>query len=268
MWDELFNLTSLVEIAALYVLCYAILKFVKGTRGAALLKAMIFIVVIAAIVVLFLADSLKLHHLKQMIEILLSGLFIAIIVLFAPEIRRGLVRLAQSPILSPLLTQSSTRMIEEVGKMAETLARRRVGALIAIEREVGLSEYAESGVKLDADVTCEILEAIFYPGTPTHDGAVIISHDRIAAVRCLLPLTEDPGLPGSLGTRHRAAIGVTEETDAIAVVVSEETGTISLCVGGELTGELDRPKLVTLLGELYNNKKGLIRTERLGGARP
>jgi len=134
-------------------------------------------------------------------------------------------------------------------KAALQLSRNRVGALIVLQRDVSLANYIEGGIRLDADVTAELLESIFYPGSTLHDGAVIIANDRIAAAGCLLPLSDNPRL--GLGTRHRAAVGITEESDAVSVVVSEETGQISLAVSGELQRNLDRPTLEKQLRKLY-----------------
>lgn len=255
MFQELWTPRAAIEIVALYALCYTILKFIRGTRAAALLKASIFILIISIIGVLFIAENLKLFHLKQMLEIILSGSFIVLIVIFAPEMRRALLKLSQSPLLSPMFTPSSNAIVREIGEAVETFSQKRVGALLVIEGEVGLSEYTEGRSRIDANVTAELIETLFYPGSPTHDGAVIIQHDRITAAGCLLPLTDDPALARSVGTRHRAAIGVTEETDAISIAVSEETGAISLCSGGRIQSGLDRAKLEETLRELYNNRK-------------
>jgi diadenylate cyclase len=134
---------------------------------------------------------------------------------------------------------------------AVKLSKNRIGALIAIERDVGLGEYVENGQRLDAALSSELLETIFYPGNALHDGAVIIQHDRAAAAACLFPLSEDPTLSRTMGTRHRAAIGISEETDAIAIVVSEETGRISVCAHGKITSDLTRESLEKSLRELY-----------------
>ena len=145
--------------------------------------------------------------------------------------------------------RSEFDMIDEIEKAVTRLSKNRVGALIAIERSVGLTSYAEGGVKIDADVKSELLDSIFYPGSSLHDGAVIVQGSRITAAGCLLPLSENPSL--GLGTRHRAGVGLTEETDAIAVIVSEETGKVSLSVGGEIQRGIDLPKLSKLLRQYY-----------------
>ncbi|MBV8882202.1 MAG: TIGR00159 family protein [Planctomycetaceae bacterium] len=187
-----------------------------------------------------------------MLSWLLSGSTIALIVLFAPEMRRGLSLLAQSRMLSPFLRSQSSGIIDELANAAVKLSKNRIGALVAIERDIGLGEYIEHGVRIDAALTSELLESLFYPGSALHDGAVIVQHDRVAAAGCLLPLTDDTSLSKSMGTRHRAAIGISEETDAIALVVSEETGRISVSVRGKLAGDLTRESLVKTLSELYS----------------
>ena len=192
------------------------------------------------------------QNIQRMLTWLLSGSTIAIIVLFAPEMRRGLSLLAQSRMLSPFLRSQSSGIVDELANAAVKLSKSRIGALVAIERDIGLGEYVEHGVRIDAALTSELLESLFYPGSALHDGAVIVQHDRVAAAGCLLPLTDDTSLSKSMGTRHRAAIGISEETDAVALVVSEETGRVSVAVKGKLTGDLTRESLVKVLSDLYS----------------
>jgi uncharacterized protein (TIGR00159 family) len=194
---------------------------------------------------------MEMDRIKLLLQGVLAGSFIAVIIIFAPEMRRGLLRLAQAPFLAPLFHGPSLQVIDEIVNSCVKLAKNRIGALVAVEREVGLGEYVENGQRVDAVVSSELLESVFYPGNPLHDGAVVIQHDRVAAAACLFPLSEDPGLARSMGTRHRAAIGISEETDAIAIVVSEETGRISVCVGGKIQGDLTRESLDKILRELY-----------------
>lgn len=254
MIEALFKPSSLVEIAVLTFVFYIVLKFIRGTRGAGLLKGVIFLVVVGFVGFLYLADLFGLIRIKEMMKWLISGSTLALIVIFAPEMRRGIQRLAQSRLLSPLLREHSTAVIGEITEAVTKLSKNRIGALLAIERDVGLSEYVENAVKIDAKLTSELLETIFYPGSALHDGAVIVQHDRVAAAGCLFPLTDDPGVTKSLGTRHRAALGISEETDAIVVVVSEETGRISVCLQGKLAGNLTPDGLDKLLHELYSER--------------
>jgi len=252
MIQELTKPQTWAEILILAVAFYFILNFVRGTRGAGILKGIVFLFIVTFLGALFLAERFHLENIQRMLTWILSGSAIAIIVLFAPELRRGLSHLAQTRILSPFLRSQSSGIIDELANAAVKLSKNRIGALVAIERDVGLGEYVEHGCRIDAALTSELLESLFYPGSALHDGAVIVQHDRVAAAGCLLPLTDDTSLSKSMGTRHRAAIGISEETDAIALVVSEETGRISIAVKGKLTGDLTRESLEKLLTELYS----------------
>jgi diadenylate cyclase len=252
MIEELRKPQSWAEILILTVAFYFILGAVRGTRGAGILKGIVFLFIVTFLGALFLAERFRLENIQRMLSWLLSGSTIALIVLFAPEMRRGLALLAQSRMLSPFLRSQSSGIIDELANAAVKLSKNRIGALVAIERDIGLSEYIEHGVRIDAALTSELLESLFYPGSALHDGAVIVQHDRVAAAGCLLPLTDDTSLSKSMGTRHRAAIGISEETDAVALVVSEETGRISVSVRGKLTGDLTRESLVKTLSDLYS----------------
>jgi diadenylate cyclase len=239
-FEQLFHPRSLVEIVVLATLFYAVLGSVRGTRGAGILKGILFLFIAAFIFAMYAADLFALNHIKRLLEWMLSISALALLIIFHPELRRALSRLAQSPLLSPLLRGQAGLEVKELAEAAVKLSRSRIGAIIAIERDVGLGEYVENGVLIGAAVKSELLETIFYPGSPLHDGAVIVQHDRVAAAACLLPLTDDPTLSKSMGTRHRAAIGV-----------SEETGRISVAVGGKLTTDLSRESLEKLLHDLY-----------------
>jgi diadenylate cyclase len=252
MIEELRKPQSWAEILILTVAFYFILGAVRGTRGAGILKGIVFLFIITFLGALFLAERFHLENIQRMLTWLLSGSTIALIVLFAPEMRRGLSLLAQSRMLSPFLRSQSSGIIDELANAAVKLSKSRIGALVASERDIGLGEYVEHGVRIDATLTSELLESLFYPGSALHDGAVIVQHDRVAAAGCLLPLTDDTSLSKSMGTRHRAAIGISEETDAVALVVSEETGRISVAVKGKLTGDLTRESLVKVLSDLYS----------------
>jgi diadenylate cyclase len=244
-------LKAAFEILLLGALYFALLTSIRGTRGAGILKGTVFFIVIAFLGLLWLANFAGLDRIKLLLQYVLAGSVVAVIIIFAPEMRRGLLRLAQAPFLAPLIHGPSHKVIDEVTSAAVKLSKNRIGALIAIEREVGLGDIIENGQRLDATLSSELLESIFYPGNPLHDGAVVIQHEQIAAAACLFPLPEDTTLSRTMGTRHRAAIGISEETDAIAIVVSEETGRISVCVGGKMTGDLTRDSLEKALRELY-----------------
>ena len=250
MIEQFRHLTTWVEILVLAAAYYGVLTFVRGTRGAPVLKGLIVVFVVAFIGAMYLADVLGLQHLKQLLQLLLSGSTIALLIIFAPELRRAMQHVAQSPLLSPLLRPASAAVVDEIANAAVKLSKSRIGALLAIERDVGLTDIIEKGCRIDASLTSELLETIFFPGSALHDGAVVVRGDRVAAAGCLFPLTDDTSLSKSMGTRHRAALGISEETDAVAVVVSEETGRISVAVDGKLTGDLSRDNLVKLLSEL------------------
>ncbi len=217
-----------VEILLISIFFYYLLMSLRGTRGAGIFKGLIFISVILFLLVAMLARVLALssiHYILQ--QWFLPMIVFALIIIFQPELRRALMHLGQSRLFNPFF-QGKAKVVKEIVEAMTALAREKRGALIVIEREIGLQPYVESGTGLDADVTNELIQTIFYPGSALHDGAVIIKDDRIVAAGCVLPLTDDPEVSKGLGTRHRAALGISEESDAIGLVVSEETGNISL----------------------------------------
>ena len=226
----------------------------RGTRGANILKGIIFLFAIAFLGVLYVANSLELDQIKVMLMWALGLVPIALIIIFQLEIRRGLSRLAQSPLISPLIRIQSRKVVDELVQAAGRLSKNRIGALVVVERDVRLGDDVDAGAPVEAIMTSELLETIFYPGTPLHDGGVIIQGDRIAAAGCFFQLTDDHSVSSTMGTRHRAAIGVTEESDAVAIVVSEETGRISVVVHGKLTPDLSRDSLERLLYELLSER--------------
>jgi len=263
MFTEILKLQSLAEIAILTGVYFLILRSIRGTRGAGILKGLIFFFVFAFFGAMWLAEQLDLPTIKQVLQFILGGSSIAAIVIFAPEMRRALLRLAQSRILSPIFRGTSVKIVSELADAAARLSKTRVGALTAIERDVGLGEYVEKGVRVDAMVTSELLETLFYPRSPLHDGGVIIQHERVAAAACFFPLSDDDQISKSMGSRHRAALGLCEESDAIVIVVSEESGRISLCTGKKFTPDLDRDSLERELRELYERGTLIFRTKRL-----
>jgi len=234
-----------LEIAILWWVIYAILLFIKGTRAAQLLKGLIIVVLL-----FFLVEKLGLKAVSWILTKILALSVIGFIIIFQPEIRRGLARIGQFGVFT-----ARDQIIDEIVKAVAWLAERKIGAIIAIEREVGLKSYIESGVHLDSRVNSELLTTIFMPNTLLHDGGVIIQLDRIVAAGCLFPLAQDPQLARQLGTRHRAAIGLTEETDAVVVVASEETGAISVVTGGKLTRDLDKESLEKVLTNLLYRQR-------------
>ena len=232
---------NLADIVLVFLLVYAVLKLLRGTRAAPMTAG------IAAIVFLYWL-SIK-QDLATLEFVLRNGLLyigIAIIVLFQSEIRQGLISFGnrfRMPFTRVHRGQFGEGVYDEVVLAASTLASTKTGALIVIERNVGLKNVTDGGVQLDAELSYDLLVSIFNPATPLHDGAVVIRRHRIAAASCFLSLTLNPRLSKELGTRHRAAIGVTEDTDAVAVVVSEETGLISFVQAGEIKRGVDATKL-------------------------
>lgn len=225
-------LVNLVDILLVWFVIYKLITVIKGTKAVQLLKG-IFVIVIARLVTV----ALDLETLGWIMQQVLEWGFLAIIIIFQPELRRALEQLGRGKLFSSsTLNEESerNRLIEAMSKSVSYMAKRRIGALISIERETGLSEYIETGIPMNSDITSELLINLFIPNTPLHDGAVIVQKNHIAAAACYLPLSESPFISKELGTRHRAALGISEVTDAITIIVSEETGAISLTANGDL----------------------------------
>ncbi len=244
-----FNASDAIDIALVALVFYLFLYLVRGTQAVNLLRGIMVLIFIIFIV----SNRFNLTAFSWLIANSLPALLIAIPVIFQPELRRGLERLGRTGLfLTGTTSQSAlTRTINQVCRAAERLSDMDHGALMVFEREVGLQELVDTGVGVDAVISPELLVTIFYKSTPLHDGAVIIRDGRIAAAAAVLPLASDLR-DRNLGTRHRAAVGVTETSDAIAVVVSEETGVISIAVNGRLIRNLDEGQLNRLLHAFYN----------------
>lgn len=234
----------ILEIVFIWILIYSMIRFFQGTRAMQVLMGLVILAIIFNI-----AKVLELNTINWVLTKLFAVGVVAFLIIFQPELRRGLARIGQNTIFGPFLKKGGT--IDEVVQACEHLSRNKVGALIAIEREIGLNNYIESGLALDARVSAELLITLFFPNTPTHDGGVIIQGQRIASSGSLFPLSQNPQLSRSLGTRHRAAVGITEESDAVTVVVSEETGSVSVSVYGKLTRDLDSEALRRVLTNLF-----------------
>jgi len=237
-----------VEVLILFCLVFGLLSFLRGTRGEGILKGLGAFLIFSFVGLLGIARVFNFERLEFLLDSIFRTSVIALVVIFQPELRRGLVKIVQIPFSEAL---PESRVVEEVSNAALRLAKLKVGALIALERQTGLKVFTETAVRLDAEVKAELLYIIFFPGSPLHDGAVVIQNGRVAAAGCLFPLTDNPEVSKSLGTRHRAGIGLSEETDALVVICSEETGTISLAEGGRLHRDLDREQLFELLRKLY-----------------
>jgi uncharacterized protein (TIGR00159 family) len=239
---------DLLDIGLVSFLMYELLLLIRGTRAVQMALSGLFLLGL-----FFVSRWLQLETVNWVIRNLATYVVFGIIVLFQSDIRRALAHFGRAPFFRYFeRAASADETIEELVVAVTTLAARRIGAIIAIERQIGLRNYIEGGIPLDAMVTYDLMASIFQPGSPLHDGAAIIQGDRIAAAACFLPLSVNPRVSRDLGTRHRAALGLTEENDAVAIVVSEETGNISLVIAGDmergLSADALRLRLRSLLG--------------------
>lgn len=253
IWDNwsiaLFPLSAIVQVVALTIVYYYIFLFFKGTRGAQVLVGLVLVLILLLTLTQF-ANLAVLNWILRRFSVYLA---VALLVIFQPEVRRALAELGKQPSL--IISADKRGAIDAIVEAIVFLADHRVGALVAMERDIGTRAIQETGTKLDASVTPELLASIFFPHTPLHDGGVIVHRNRIVAAGCVFPLSQKAELHKELGTRHRAAVGLSEETDAVVVVVSEETGTISVCYRGRLSRGLDREKLERFLSALLLRHK-------------
>jgi len=239
------TLTGIVDILVIAVLFYGLLYLIRGTQAVQLLRGTLLLV----LAIVLLSNVFQLTAINFLIRSSISAMLIAIPVIFQPELRRALERLGRAGRFFGWTTSEALTnpVIEHITRAAEELSERRHGALIVLERETGLQDIADTGMALDAAVSADLLLTIFFPKTELHDGAALIRHDRIVAARCILPLADRPVMEGHLGTRHMAALGLTERTDAIVIVVSEETGIISVARSGRMVRNLDKGRLSRML---------------------
>ncbi len=229
-----------LDIGIITFLVYRLLQILRGSR------AMQMVAGLAVIMLAYVASrALGLFTLNWILDNFLGSIILVIIVIFQSDIRRALTQVGAAPLFGTAerMVESRESMIDEIAQAAMTLAERKVGGLVVLEREVGLNEYMEIGTRLDARVSRELIVSVFLPHSPIHDGALVVQKGRVTTVRCLLPLSANPNLRKTWGTRHRAALGVTEETDAVAVVISEQEGTVSLVVSGNVTENLNAVRL-------------------------
>ncbi len=255
MWLELENLVrwflhtfrwqDAVDILIVAYVLYKLFQLFKGTRAVQMLLGLAILVMAS-----FLFQTAKFYTISWLLSNLWAYLALGILIIFQPEIRRALAHVGQNPLFSSLGLEGEAKVIDEVVRASTTMASRKIGALILLERESSTEGLIEMGTLLDSKITKEILLSIFLPYSPIHDGAVVIEKNRVKAAGCFLPLTLNLNLSKELGTRHRAAIGITEETDAVVIVVSEETGTISVVIGGKITRDLDGKTLRRVLTNL------------------
>ena len=241
-----FTWRDAVDILIVAFVVYFLLRLIRGTRAVQMVFGLI-----AILVVYWISVLLKLVALRTVLSALIFYLPFAIIVLFSSELRRALAAFGRTPFFALFSGYRAEETVSDLVLAATSLSTRRIGALIVLERREGLKTYIENGVPVDAAISYDLLVTIFAPGTPLHDGAAIVSRERVAAAACFLPLSLKEGLSKRFGTRHRAAIGVTEETDALAIVVSEERGTISLARDGQMIEDLDGKSLRDLLYREY-----------------
>jgi diadenylate cyclase len=242
-----FGPTSVVDVLIIAGIIYLVLLIMRGTTAVYLARGIVILLAMAfALVRVF-----ELTVLEWLVRNSFPALLIAIPIIFQPEIRRFLARVGRTGRLGRALFPAYDSVLDAVLEASENLSQRRHGALMVLERETGLEDYAETGVRLDATPSVELLEGLFYPNSPLHDGALIVRGDRVVAAGCTLPLSERADR-GHMGTRHRAALGISERTDAVAVVVSEERGDISVAANGRMISRLEKPRLRAILRSLFS----------------
>lgn len=226
-----FTAIDLFDILAVYIVFYQLYLIMKGTRASQMFAGLILIFIAS-----FIVQLLGMEGMTWLIQSVTTVWVIAFVIIFQPELRRLLVQLGQTRLVRAITKERGTSTIDEIVKAAEVLSQKRYGGLIVLPGETGIRGIVETGVPIRADVSADLIVSIFFPRTPLHDGAVVIRGDIIQAAKCILPLTESPHIDPSLGTRHRAALGITEESDTTVIVVSEETGKISLVREGHFLG--------------------------------
>ena len=242
-----------IDIMVVSFVIYKTVMLIRGTRAVQLIKGLL--IIVAAF---FISDLLQLTTVNWFLKQIQLLIIVALPIVFQPELRRALEQLGRGKVFSRTLffaVEDRSRVINELVRAVQILSKKKYGVLLVIENDTGLNEFIETGVMLDGKVSAELIVNIFSPHTPLHDGAVIISGDRIAAAGCFLPLTDSPYLSKQLGTRHRAALGITEESDSVVIVVSEETGIVSIAYDGELTRYLEEKNLKEMLESLLLTKQ-------------
>ncbi len=244
-----FRWQDLVDIILMSIILYRLLLIIKGTRAAQMLIGL-GVLLLASL----LSSYFELYTIEWLIQSFWAQIVIAIIIIFQPEIRRALAQMGETQFLHTLTSAEELKSLEEIVRTAISLSNRKIGALIAIERDTSLKDFVEMGTPLDAKVSKEILLSLFHPTSPIHDGAVVIRGNRIVAAGCFLPITMSPEISRSLGTRHRAGLGLTEETDAVVIIISEETGDVSMAINGKLETYLDMGTLRDVLADLFTKK--------------
>jgi uncharacterized protein (TIGR00159 family) len=247
---EIVRWSDMVDIVLVTMVVYRVLLLIRGTRAVQMLTG--FGIILMGY---FLSQKLQLHTLHTILDQFFSNLIFILIIVFQEEIRKALTQVGRNPFFTSTNTIEEISIVEEICQAAQTLAIQRLGALIVIERETGLKNYIEAGIPLDSKVTADLIISIFQTSSPIHDGAVIIRNARISSAGCLLPLSRDPAVKKEFGTRHRAALGLTHETDAVVVVVSEERAEISLAHHGKMERDLNAETLKKHLLDLLDLSK-------------
>ena len=252
------GLSDIFDILLVAIVIYELILLTRQTRGSAVLKGLVLLLLIVGV-----SDLLGLTALNWMLMTIVNNGVVVLVILFQPELRKALEQMGRSMMMRDKKRSDDSdengRIITEIIQCLVNLSRRRVGALIVFEQKTGLQDVIETGISIDSQISSALLENIFEPNTPLHDGAVVIRGSRVMAAACILTLTEGQGISHELGTRHRAAIGVSETTDAVVLIVSEETGIISMAKGGRLTRHLDPKTLREILEGMYDQpRSGLL----------
>lgn len=245
-----FDLRSLLDILLVALIFYLLLLLLKGTVAMTLLRGIAILVAFTFI----LGNVLQLTVLSWLLRASFTALLVAVPIIFQPELRRALERIGRTSLRDAVGVSGTDGTNDILARACRRLSERRYGALLVLERETGLQEYVDTGIRLDGTTSAELLMSVFFPNSPLHDGAVILRDGRVTAAGCVLPLSEEIPRHSGLGTRHRAAIGVTEKSDAISLIVSEESGEISLANNGRIIRNLDEVRLKRLLARLYGSE--------------
>ena len=243
------RITDVIDIFIVSFMFYKLFALIKGTRATQLIKGILFIFIGSK-----LSEFFKLYTISWILNNAVTVGFIAILIVFQPELRRILEHIGNNKLLKPVNfeeSRSNANVIEEIVKATYSLAGKKIGALMVLERKTGLRDIIETGISLNSDISYELLMNIFIPNTPLHDGAVVISNDHIIAASCFLPLTDNKQISMELGTRHRAGIGISEKSDAIVIVVSEETGYVSICEKSKINRNVSKEYLLNYLVENF-----------------
>lgn len=248
---NLIRFRDIIDIVIVSILFYYVMNIIKGTRAEQLSKGIVVLLIVTK-----LSDALQLYTVKWIFSNIMNFGLIAVLIVFQPELRKGLEFLGRTSSIKNTIQNSFTNVSNTVNEICDavaSLSRQKIGALIVFEKKTGLEDIADTGTRLDSFVSSGLIINIFIPNTPLHDGAVIIKNDRIKAAACFLPLTDNNTLSKELGTRHRAGIGVTERSDALSLIVSEETGSISIAQNGQISRYLDIETLKKVLTDLYTS---------------